>query len=303
MEVNKQSKPEYTYHNKPKVPMPIIAALITLSVIAIALLVIFLRNSKLLNEANESIVYVEEQKTQLESELNELIIGYDSLKTESDSINQQLVSEQEKIRRLLRRQASSATKIKMYEKELKTLREVMRSYIIQIDSLNTRNRELTEENIAVRTQLQQAESDIQELSDTKEHLSSKVALAQKLTAKSIVPVGLNDRSKEKDKISKIEKLRVCFAIRENEIADPGKKMIFIQIVRPDQIVLSSPEAGMFEYQGESVIYSAKRELEYDNMDIDMCIYWDKTEELIPGTYTVILYSGGYDIGSTTFDLK
>ncbi len=303
MEPNKQSKPEYTYHSKPKLPMPIIAALITLSILAAALLVIFLRNSKQLTEARESIVFVEEQKTQLETELNGLIIGYDSLKTESDSLNQRLEVEQEKIRRLLRRQASSATKIKMYEKELKTLREVMRSYIIQIDSLNTRNRELTEENIAVRTQLQEAESNIQELSDTKDQLSSKVALAQKLTAKTIVPVGLNSRSKEKDKISKIEKLRVCFAVRENNIADPGKKVIYVQIIRPDQIVLSSPEAGLFEYQGESAVYTAKRELEYDNMDIDMCIYWDKTEELIPGTYTVVLYCEGYEIGQATFDLK
>lgn len=303
MEPNKKSPQNYSYNTKPKVPMPIIAIIITLGVLAAVLLVIFIRNSKQLTEARESIVFVEEQKTQLETELNELIIGYDSLKTESDSINMQLVSEQEKIRRLLRRQASSATKIKMYEKELKTLREVMRSYIIQIDSLNTRNRELTEENIAVRSQLRDAESNIQELSDTKEHLSSKVALAQKLTAKNIVPVGLNSRSREKDKIDKIEKLRVCFAIRENTVADQGRKMIYIQIVRPDQIVLSSPEAGMFEYQDQTVVYSAKRELEYDNMDIDMCIYWDKTEELIPGTYTVILYCEGHEIGSTTFDLK
>lgn len=303
MEPIKKSNQNYSYNTKPKVPMPIIAIIITLGVLAAVLLVIFIRNSKQLTEARESIVFVEEQKTQLETELNELIIGYDSLKTESDSINLQLVSEQEKIRRLLKRQASSATKIKMYEKELKTLREVMRSYIIQIDSLNTKNRELTEENIAVRSQLRDAESNIQELSDTKEHLSSKVALAQKLTAKNIVPVGLNSRSKEKDKIDKIEKLRVCFAIRENNVADQGKKMIFIQIVRPDQIVLSSPEAGMFEFQDQTVIYSSKRELEYDNMDIDMCIYWDKTEELIPGTYTVILYCEGHEIGSTTFDLK
>jgi uncharacterized coiled-coil DUF342 family protein len=304
MEPNKESKPvQPTYHTKPKLPMPIIAALITLSVLAGVLLVIFLRNSKQLSEARDSITYVEEQKTQLESELNELIIGYDSLKTESDSMNQQLASEQDKIRRLLRLQASNSTKIKMYEKELKTLRQVMRSYIVQIDSLNTRNRELTEENVAVRGKLKQAETDYQELSQTKEILSSKVALAQKLTAKNIIPVGLNGRSKEKDKIGKIDKLRVCFTIRENNVAEAGKKIIYLQIIRPDEVILSSPEAGMYEYQDQTVVYTAKRELEYDNLDIDMCIYWDKNEELIPGTYTAILYCEGYDIGSATFDLK
>ncbi len=303
MTPSNQQTPIYGSPNKPKLSMPVIFILITLTVLTTVLLVMFIKNSKELTTTEEARAYVEEQKIQLESELNELIIGYDSLKTESDSINLQLAGEQEKIRRLLKVRASNTYKIKMYEKELKTLRSVMRSYIIQIDSLNTRNRELTEENITVRTQIRKLESDYQELTDTKEQLSETVALAQKLTAKNITAVGLNSRSKEKDKIDKIEKIRACFTIRENQVAEPGDKMIYVRIVRPDEVALSSPDAGMFELQGESVVYTAKRELEFDNMDIDMCIYWDKTEELIPGTYNVFLYSEGHEIGATSFSLK
>ena len=80
-------------------------------------------------------------------------------------------------------------------------------------------------------------------------------------------------------------------------------MIPLQIVRPDDVILSSPEAGTFEFEGESLVYSAKRDLEYENVDIDMCIFWDATEELIPGTYFVSLFAEGYDIGSGSFVLK
>ncbi len=59
----------------------------------------------------------------------------------------------------------------------------------------------------------------------------------------------------------------------------------------------------FEFKGEQVIYSAKRQLEYENKDIDMCIFWDKNADLIPGAYTVILYAEGYEVGSATFTLK
>lgn len=304
MESPKNQQPKsYLPEQKPKVPMYMIAILITLGVLVVVLGIVLYQNTQNLTQAEEDKAYVETQKVELESELNELIVGYDSLRTENDSINGRLVVEQDKIRRLLRVQASNAQKLKMYEKELGTLRKIMRGYIVQIDSLNTRNRELTEENVAVRTELRQKEEDYDQLSETTDHLSSKVAEAQKLTAKNILAEGLNSRSKSHTKISKIEKLRICFTVRENNVAEAGSKLIYARILRPDEIVLSSPEAGMFEFKEESLVYSAKRELEYDNMDIDLCIYWDKTEELIPGTYFIALYSEGHEIGTTSIELK
>lgn len=289
--------------SKPKVPMYMVAIVITLSVLAIVLGIVLYQNSQELGQTEEEKAYIEQQKSKVETELNDLIVGYDSLKTNNDSINERLAVEQNKIRRLLKVNASNTQKLKMYEKELGTLRNIMRSYIVQIDSLNTRNRELTEENIAVRTELRQKEADYDILSEEKLQLSSTVAVAKKLAAKDIMAEGLNGRSKPKDKIDKIEKLRVCFTVRENNVADAGKKMIYVRITRPDEIVLSSSDAGMFEFQEENLIYSAKRELEYDNADIPLCIYWDKTEELVAGTYFIALYCEGYEIGTTTIDLK
>jgi chromosome segregation ATPase len=280
--------------------MLLIAVVITLTVIAILLaLKLYIDTRK----HNENMDFIEAEKSKLEGELNYLIIEYDSLMIQSDSLSGQLQAEQDKIRRLLKREASSTTKIKMYERELETLRKVMRSYIVQIDSLNTKNLELTEENIQVRRELTNLSTDYDELSKQKEELSSTVKVAQKLIAKNIVSEGLNRNSKPKNKISKIEKIRICFTIQENAVAEAGSKAIYLTITRPDDIILSSPDAGMFMLDGESRIYSAKRELEYDNADIDMCIYWDATEELIPGTYFINLYSEGFEIGTSTLILK
>lgn len=296
-----ESKSNLSYHeSKKKTPMLLVAVVITLTVIAILLaLKLYIDTRK----HNENLQFVENEKSRLEGELNYLIVEYDSLKMQSDSLSDQLQAEQDKIRRLLKREASSTTKIKMYQRELETLRKVMRSYIVQIDSLNTRNLELTEENIQVRKELHKVSTDYEELSKTKEELSSTVKVAQKLIAKDIVCEGLNRNSKPKDRISKIEKIRICFTIRENAVAEAGRKMIYLTITRPDDIILSSPDAGMFMFEGESKVYSANRELEYDNTDIDMCIYWDITEELIPGTYFINLYCEGFEIGNSLLVLK
>lgn len=298
-EENKNTTPAPSTGKK-KVPMFLIAIIVTLAVLASVLSIKLHLDLKKSQEERE---VVSQQKNDLEAELQGLIVDYDSLRTENDSINIKLEAEQEKIRRLLKVQASNATKIKMYKKELATLRKVMRSYIVQIDSLNTRNRELTEENIQVRQELRTVRTDFDNLSEEKEKLTSTVAQAQVLSAKNILAEGLNKSSKPKDKISKVVKIRTCFTVRENNVAEAGKKMIYLRIIRPDDIVLSNPDADLFNVGEESLMYSAKRELEYDNQDIDLCIYWDKTEEMVSGTYFVSLYCEGHEIGTTTFSLK
>lgn len=271
-----------------------------LTVVITVLGIMLYQNSQKYTEEKQLII---EEKMDLERQLNEMIIEYDGLKTENDSINSLLSTEQNKIQRLLKIDASNTQKIRMYKQELETLRKVMRSYIVQIDSLNTRNRELTEENIQVRTQLARVEEDKDVLTKEKEELTSQVSIASTLAAKNIIAEGLNKRSKPNDKSQKIEKIRVCFTIRENAIANAGKKMIYLRILRPDDIVLTAGGSTMIEVNGEELVYTAYRELEYENQDIDMCIYWDKTEDLISGTYTLHLYAEGAEIGSTTFDLK
>ncbi len=299
---NIQKPPVSNQPEKQSVPTYLVAIVITLAVAAVVLGILLYREAHRKQVIYEEKQFVEEQKQNLEGELNNLIMGYDSLKTENDSINGKLEIQQEHIRKLLNTNASNVQKIQMYQKEMETLRKVMRSYIVQIDSLNTRNRELTEENIMVKDTLAQVQGENVKLNESKLELISKVALAQKLSAKNIIALALNDKSKEKDKADKVAKIRVCFTIRENRISDAGKKVIYVRIVRPDKVVLSSPDASMFEYQSQSLVYSAKRDLDYDNQDIDMCIYWDKKEELIKGTYSISLYCEGYEIGTTTLNL-
>lgn len=293
-----------TYQN-PEKKTPVILVLI---VIILAIAVAFLgykyySESQRLEDTTVEKEILEDVKSDLEKQLRDMIVEYDSLKTESDSINTLLSKEQDKIRKLLRIQASDAEKIKKYKEELETLRKVMRSYIVQIDSLNTRNRMLTEENLQVRQQLSMAENQNVELSKEKEILSTQVKLAKVLSAKGIIVEPLTKGDNSTNKAKKIAKIAVGFTVRENAVAEAGRKVIYLRILNPDNIALSNSSGDLFTFNGEKIVYSAKREIDYDNKDIDVKIYWDKTEELKPGNYTAILYAEGYEIGSAVFTLK
>ncbi|MBN1415597.1 MAG: hypothetical protein JW973_10890 [Bacteroidales bacterium] len=293
-----------SYSNPEKKTPVVLILLVVFLAIAVAFLgyKYYTETQKLKSTSAEKEI-LEDIKSDLEKQLRDMVVEYDSLKTENDSINTLLTGEQNKIKRLLRLQVSDAEKIRKYREELETLRKVMRSYIVQIDSLNTRNRLLTEENIQVRQQLTAAETQNIELGKEKELLGTQVQLARVLSAKSITVEPLNKSDRLNNKVKKIAKIAVGFTIRENAVSEAGQKVIYIRLINPDNVALANTSGDMFTYNGENIVYSAKREIEYENKDIDVKIFWDKTEELIPGSYTAILYAEGYEIGSAPFTLK
>ncbi|NJK95487.1 MAG: hypothetical protein HC905_11790 [Bacteroidales bacterium] len=69
------------------------------------------------------------------------------------------------------------------------------------------------------------------------------------------------------------------------------------------MVLAYSEGDVFSFQGENIVYSAKRQIEYENKDLDVCIFWDNNDKLITGTYTVDIFTDGVLIGTTKFNIK
>ena len=247
------------------------------------------------------------EKENLTLEFNDLLEEYESLETNNDSLSNQLTAKQEEIKTILqelkRVKRINKTEVEQYKKELETLRSIMRSFVVQIDSLNTVNIALTKENKKVKTQYRQVKESNEELTKIKDTLLSTVARGSVIKAKNIQALPLNKRSKEKNKARKIEKIKVCFTLMENSIADAGKRWVFIRIARPDEIVLASTNNDFFEYEGDQIVYTARREVDYQNQDVDMCIYFHTLDELIPGTYTVDIFTDGNAIGTTSFYLK
>lgn len=295
---------ENNFETKPKSGkgLTILLTIVALILLA-AVVVLFYRLNDTKKQANETEQYLETQKKSLTNELQDLIGEYDALKTNNDSLNLKLTEQQEKIKKLLNYQASNIQKIQLYEKELKTLRDVLKSYIAQVDSLTTRNQQLIQENTEVRGSLDVAREENIKLSTEKEDLSSKVQKAAVITTSNIVVTPLNKRGKDEDKSTRITKLKVCFTLRENAIAAAGTKDVFIRITRPDEMVLAYSESDVFDFQGQQIVYSAKRQIEYENKDLDVCIFWDNNNKIIVGTYTVDIFTDGALIGTTKFTIK
>lgn len=255
------------------------------------------------NNMTEMRTLLTEQKDSLTNELVELKYSYDTLKTDNDTLNAKLEEERLKIERLLSINASNVQTIRTYRKEISTMREIMKSYIVQIDSLNTRNQLLIAENTEIKQQMQRVEETNAELSQVKDELSDKVEVASVIKAREINPMPLNKKRKETDRLSRFVKLEVAFILNENPIVEPGKKTVYMRITRPDGLVITSSPENIFEVNDETMLYTESRTVDYLNKDVEMSIFVDNTGDFIEGTYSVDLYLDGHSIGSSSFMLE
>ena len=285
--------------SKRPVPSSMIAITGALVILLAAAIVLFF-NQK--NKMVEMETVLTHEKDSLANELRQMVHAYDTMRTNNDTLKAGLDRERERIVKLLEVNASNAQLIRRYRSEITTMREIMKNYIVQIDSLNTRNQILAAENTQIRQQMRQVSSANTELSRAREQLADKVEIASVIQAKDIKAVTLNKNRKETARVNLLDRVRVCFTLRENPIARAGEKEVFMRLLRPDSLVITTSPNNIFVYNRNQVIYSAKRVVDYINQDLEMCIFMENTGDFIVGTYSVELYLENNIIGRTTFIL-
>lgn len=283
----------------------VLRGLIALVVILLVVTILYIFQSRKMNEIVESLNI---EKTILTEEYQDLVLNYDSLHSNNDTLNMMLEIERERISHLVEEiktiKATNMSKIREFQKELTTLRTVLRTYIVQIDSLNTINKELTRENIEQKRQYTQIQSSYQKLEATKDELEKKVTIASQLETTNLTAEALTPSDRSTNRSSRAGKLKVCFTLLKNLTAPVGMKEVYIRIERPDGQLLMHSRNDLFKMDGSDINYSAKRTIEYGGENTDACIFYNvDTGELTEGEYTVDVFSDGFHIGKMKFNLK
>jgi hypothetical protein len=294
------------FENKPKSKAVVfLAALIV--VLGFVLVVLGWLYHTERQEAMEVQQQLNDEKDSITLNLQEIVYEYEVLETDNEGLKAKLEEEHEKATKLYNelRQVKSVSyaKIKEYQRELGTLRAIMRDMVYEIDSLNTLNQQLIAENIKVRQDFNMSQKTVQTLEQRTEELNTTVAKGQVVRARNIVPTTINRRGREVSRARNVEKIKTCFTLSENSIAKGGSREVYIRILGPDGFILAKANTDLFDFEGEKIVFSAKREVDYQNQDIDMCVFYDNNGELVSGTYTVSLFMDGFMIGYGEFIMK
>jgi myosin heavy subunit len=278
---------------------------ILLLLAGVAWLAYNLKQEKQANRDMQELAALDKQE--MEKEYQNFAAQYSEMKTyiKNDSIIAQLTQEQERTQKLLeelkRTHASDAAEITRLKKELATVRAVLRSYVIQIDSLNRLNQNLMDENDRVRSQLAESNQHNQELTSQKASLSEKVAIAAQLDATNIRLTPLKKKGKVAKNIKDAKTLDVSFVIAKNVTASNGQRAVYVRIMTPTGDVLDG--GGTFSYAGKTMAYSMKKDIEYTGEETPLTLYWNVNEYLGGGQYNVSIFVDGQTVGSRNFNFE
>lgn len=284
----------------------LIIAIIVLAVIVVGVSYFALRQTQQNKEMSELFAI---EKEEMENEYSRFATQYDELQVQinNDSLREKLESEKLKTQRLLEElrqvKTSDAAEIMRLKKELKTVRAVLRTYVIQIDSLNRLNAALKQENEEVKSKYSAATLQISNLSQEKETLHQKVSLAAQLDATNISAQTLNKRGRSTSRVKNVKKIAVSFTIVKNITAETGNKTVYIRISKPDNSILSKSSANTFKYEDREIGYSIKKYIEYTGEEQTVTVYWDVEEFLPAGTYAIYIFADGNMIGQGSFKMK
>lgn len=277
-----------------------IAMIAVAAVLAVALVYVLTSKNKLVGQLND-------EKKDLTEQIQMLQNDYEGLSSDYDSINAQLDSSREEIAQLVERvkktEATNRAKIRQYQKELGTLRTIMKSYIVQIDSLNTLNHKLTAEAASARKEAAASKRLNAELSQQVEDLTGRVTAGAVLKARGVRLEAYNNNDKLTDRSGKVSRLLVTMSLLENELTPKGPVRVYVRVTDPDGNLLTDGRNTSFTIGEETLQATASREVDYQGAEVEMGIYVNNIPSFRKGVYSVTAYTNQGQIGSAELLLR
>ncbi len=258
--------------------------------------------------ATENIATVQ-LNTELRAELDSVLTEYNMVKNEYDSVLSRQDSIIQANAREIEKLIAEQSDYRRIRRQLNLLREITQNYVREIDSLYTENRVLKAENVEMQQEIQRVNRRTTELAQTKQILEGQVEAAAVLRAFQIsaTPLRLRsaDREEETDRASRAQRIKVCFTVAANPVANAGNKNAYIRIADPKGNILrlGDDERYAFTHGKDTLQFTIRSQFNYINQDTRVCLNWDKNKDFEPGIYLVSVFTDQFRLGETQFSLR
>ena len=287
-----------------------IALIVGIVVLALCVCALVWMNLQQKTEIKEIVEQMEFEKEQLEDEYEELAIQFDGYQTpdiHNDSLVELLSQEKQRVQDLLEElritKVTNARRIAELKKELATVRQVMVSYVQQIDSLDRTNKKLVAENQQVKQQYQAVARQAQQLEEERTQLAEVVSRASMLEVSDFRMTLLNKRDRKTTIYNQIQKLQFDYTVGRNVTSKPGMKTLYLRISRPDGEVMQKSMDDVFPFENSKIAYSLSKDFEYAGEEVTGTVYWLVEEILQVGMYNADFFVDGDLIGSFPFEIR
>jgi hypothetical protein len=278
------------------------------------LLVLFLMTafyaSKLYTDKQETEKILVSEKQQVMNDLNNMALEYDAAIAESEIKNQDLVAARGRIQGLmdsLKISQNSVNSLWRYKKKFSTLQEEMDILLAENDRLKGENQYLATSLDSTQVQLAERTMFTDSLLVQNTQLASVVSDASALQTVGLIGMGILERSSGKqvpmERARRSDKIKVCFTVAKNMLADAGDRELYVQVIDPKNNVLGANDQAQFDDQ--VLNYSLISRFNYENRNLNICEYVLPLEDskFEAGRYKINVFNDKELISASEFELK
>jgi predicted nucleic acid-binding Zn-ribbon protein len=306
--MDQQTPPTSTGGTKNRSNAGLLLLVVLLLISNVVMLWMLMQRNKEVDQTQQMVETISSEKDNVTVMLENMLASYDTLKTENEQLTTEMEAQKAQVERLLDQVKRGNYDLSKARKEAETLRKIMKGYVVTIDSLNQANQLLQAENVNIRQELGEVQGQKEAITTKAQELEGKIAKGSVLHTTAISASALymrnNGKQVETDRAKKAEMVKSCFTLGLNSVTTPGDKVLYMRVISPDGKVLPSGESNnRFKFNGVEGEFSARREVNYQNQAVDVCIFWNSNQELRTGQYIVEIYEAGALVSKTTFDLK
>lgn len=263
----------------------------------------------LFKDSKDSISTLERDKIEVQNELEDLIENYNEIISENESKDTQLLAARERIVVLLdsvKDSKANVALIRRYRREIDNLKSERIVLFRRADSLKLANQRLSSERDSTTVVLNETIKVVDSVNSSNVELNKTVEKAALIGVTNLrgeaVIVRNSGKIVDTQRSSRADRIRACYTIAPNAIAQKGDRMLYVQVINPDNNVIGAK--GTMTFETGDLTYSATTNVFYENQALDVCTLVTATEEeLIEGRYVVTVFDKGRSLGSTTIELK
>jgi hypothetical protein len=253
----------------------------------------------------EELATTMQRLTEISAELDDKIAQVQKLGGDVQDLQQAKLEIEEELKRNKR---ATGKEIKALKDRVEGYELLLKNKDEEITKLQSVNKELMTENRSLKTQQNKLGDSLNRLTQSKEELATKVAIASQLKAENIRIVSVNERGKERTspfRSKQIGQLKIDFNLAENSVAPIEGKKIMIRVIDENNQVLFDVArgSGTFIFNGKEEFYTAAQEVLFDNTRQKLSFLYDKGSEYAPGNYVLEIYTDDYMMGRGEFAVK
>jgi len=282
----------------------IIVGILTVLLIGLAVYTV-----TLYNDNKDTVTILEDQKTDIESELKELIVNYDEIIQDNEIKDKDLIEARERIVVLLdsvKGAKANVALLRRYKSEIGRLKTERTLLFKKADSLISVNKLIVAERDNAFLELDESHKVNDSVVQQNTTLSEKIKAGSIIHAVDLTSSAVIIRNSGKvidtKRSKRADKIRACFALTPNALAEKGDRIFYIQVINPKNNLLGEKEELNFE--NGTLSYSTSVKVFYENEELDICAFVDANEnDLVEGTYTVNVFDGSNLIATSKMTLK